>query len=99
MPVAAINREETNAVTTTKATTGRRKKETAPDSTGLRHFSIDEVADLLGVSKRWLAGQVADRRIACTFIAGRTKFTAEHIRRISAAGEITPAAHSGRRVA
>ncbi|MFF2612657.1 hypothetical protein [Kitasatospora sp. NPDC058046] len=64
----------------------------------LRHYSIQETADLLGVSKRWLAGLVAARQVGCTFIANQAKFTAAHIRQLSTANEVDPAA-IGRRTA
>jgi hypothetical protein len=83
---------------TAKATT---KKPTppppAPDSE-LQHYGIDEAAGFLKVSKRWLAGEVAARAVPFTVVGGRTKFTAAHIRRISAMGEVDPATH-GRRAA
>ncbi|KDN83442.1 hypothetical protein [Kitasatospora cheerisanensis] len=70
----------------------------APEATEneLRHYSIQQAADLLGVSKRWLAGKVADRAVPHTFLANQTKFRAEHILQISRAGEVDPATR-GRR--
>lgn len=65
----------------------------------LRHYSIKQVCELLGVSHRWLAGLVAARAVKCTFIAGQTKFTAAHIRELSAANEIDPAAIGRQRTA
>lgn len=88
----------------TTATATRPRRRTAPALIAdipveeLRHYSIDEAAALLGVSKRWLAGKVAAREVPCTFIAGQVKFTATHIRAISSAGEVVPAA-IGRRSA
>jgi hypothetical protein len=89
----------------TTATLTRPRRRAAPSpliaeipTEELRHYSIQEAADLLGVSKRWLAGKVAAREVPCTFIAGQAKFTAAHIRLISAAGEVVPAS-LGRRSA
>ncbi|WP_033818909.1 hypothetical protein [Kitasatospora sp. MBT63] len=83
-------------MTTATKTRPRKAPATAAADTDeaaeLRHYSIEQVCELLGVSKRWLAGRVAARTVRCTFIAGQTRFTAAHIRELSAAGEIDPAA-------
>ncbi|WP_043469033.1 hypothetical protein [Kitasatospora sp. MBT66] len=84
---------------TARAARPRRSADSDVPMAELRHYSIQETADLLGVSKRWLAGKVAAREVACTFIAGQAKFTAVHIRLLSAAGEINPDAIGRKRTA
>ena len=62
----------------------------------LWHYTKEEAALFLGVSKRWLAGEAAASRIPCTYVARGLKFTARHIRLISAAGEVIPATRGSR---
>ncbi|WP_030267914.1 hypothetical protein [Streptomyces sp. NRRL B-24484] len=87
-------------MTTATATRPRRRKTASVEDIPveeLRHYSVKETAALLGISPRWLAGKCAAREVAFTVIAGQNKFTAAHIRLLSAAGEVVPAA-IGRRV-
>lgn len=89
----------TSALAERRATTQVINPEATLAENPLQHYSMKETAALLGVSLRWLAGKVAAREVACTFIAGQAKFRAEHIQRISQAGEVDPAARGRRRVA
>lgn len=78
----------------TRKTTNPPEEDLDPNSIDeLRHFSIEKTAEILGVSVSWLAKQVAARAVPCTFIAGKAKFAARHIREISAIGESDPALH------
>lgn len=74
----------------TTTTVRRRPAPRTVEDMDLRHYDVQAAADLLGVSRRWLAGQAAARAIDCTYVAGKLRFTAAHIRAISRAGEVNP---------
>ncbi|WP_329545536.1 helix-turn-helix domain-containing protein [Streptomyces sp. NBC_01356] len=83
---------------TTRATSTGRRPSAREQDEPLQHYSVEEVAEILGISRRWLAGQAAERSIRCTYIAGKLRFTAAHIRALSEAGEVDPNRY-GRRTA
>lgn len=60
----------------------------------LQLFKKEKAADLLGVSVSWVKKAAAAREIPCTYIGkGQRKllrFSAEHIRKIRADGEVVP---------
>lgn len=84
---------------TTKATSAARRAAAMNEDEPLRHYTVEEVAEILGISRRWLAGQAAARTIRCTYIAGKLRFTAVHIRALSEAGEVDPGQYGRRRTA
>ena len=59
---------------------------TAPAVTP-RLLSMDEAADYLQVSRRWVAAAVRQRRIRCTRIGKHVRFKAEHLEELVQAGE------------
>ena len=82
----------------TRKATSKRRLLTEGTDESLDHYTVDEAAAKLKISRRWLAGKAAERSIECTYVAGKLRFTAEHIRAISRAGEVDPARY-GRRSA
>ena len=60
---------------------------TAAASPTPRLLSMDEAADYLQVSRRWVAEAVRQRRIRCTRIGKHVRFKAEHLEELVQAGE------------
>jgi excisionase family DNA binding protein len=50
-------------------------------------LTIDEAAGYLGVSPRWVAEAVRQRRVRCTRIGKHVRFTSEHLEELVLAGE------------
>jgi excisionase family DNA binding protein len=53
-----------------------------------RLLSIDEAADRLGVTPRWLREQVRDKRVPHVRLGSRISFTSDHLEAIIKAREV-----------
>jgi excisionase family DNA binding protein len=58
-----------------------------PEASLPRLLSMDEAADYLHVSRRWVAEAVRQRRIRCTRIGKHVRFKVEHLEELVRAGE------------
>lgn len=51
-----------------------------------KHYTISEVAEILGVPMTWVRDKVTERKIPHTRIGRHVRFTDDHIQAISDAG-------------
>jgi excisionase family DNA binding protein len=58
-----------------------------PEASLHRLLNMDEAADYLHVSRRWVAEAVRQRRIRCTRIGKHVLFKVEHLEELIQAGE------------
>lgn len=84
VPTAAITREGTTDV--------------ASEDDDIRLYKKEEAAALLGMSVSWVKKKAAARAIPCTYVSGQLRFTRDHIRAITEAGEVVPGSY-GRQLA
>lgn len=63
----------------------------------LPEYTVAEAAVILKVSKRWLAGEVAARRVPHSRRARKVWIRPEHIRQIQELGDVQPATSPTRR--
>jgi excisionase family DNA binding protein len=66
---------------------GRADRRPVAEAPLARLLSMDEAADYLQVSRRWVAEAVRQRRIRCTRIGKHVRFKLEHLEELIQAGE------------